>query len=376
MKTSITGLTILLSALFNTCTAQSSHLHYLITGTYTSGKSEGIYVFEFNSQDGSYKEISHVQSSNPSFVAVSPDERFVYAVNESGDKQKGGQVSSFSFNKKTGTLTPVNSQSSGGNGTCYLQVDKTGKWVVVGNYGSGTLAVLPIDGSGKLGAPVTTIQHEGTGGNKRQATPHVHCTLLSKDNKWLLVPDLGIDKVMIYGFDSKNGKLNPAPQPFFKAVGGAGPRHITFHPNNKFAYLIEEISGYVDAFQYSNGKLSAIQRIASVQANDTGFIGSADIHVSADGKFLYASNRGGFNTIAIFAINEKDGTLSLVGHQPSLGKIPRNFSIDPTGDYLLAANQESDDIVIFKRDKTTGLLSDTGNRIDVGKPVCLKWIGK
>ncbi len=376
MKSSITGLTILFSALFNTCTAQSNHLHYLITGTYTGGKSEGIYVFEFNSQDGSYKEISHVQSSNPSFVAVSPDGKFVYAVNESGDKQNGGQVSSFSFNKKTGTLTPINSQSSGGNGPCYVQADKTGKWVVVGNYGSGTLAVLPADASGRLGAPVTTIQHEGSGVNKqRQKTPHVHCTVLSSDNKWLFVPDLGIDKVMIYGFDSKTGKLNPAPQPFFKTTDGAGPRHLTFHPNNKFAYLIEEMGGAVDAFQYSSGKLNPIQHIASVQASDTGFIGSADIHVSADGRFLYASNRGGFNTIAIYSINQQDGTLSLIGHQPSLGKIPRNFSIDPTGNYLLAANQESDNIVIFRRDKTTGLLSDTGNRIDVGKPVCLKWIG-
>jgi 6-phosphogluconolactonase len=204
----------------------------------------------------------------------------------------------------------------------------------------------------------------------------VHCTILSKDNKWLFVPDLGIDKVMIYAFDSNTGKLKPALQPFAKIKDGGGPRHLTFHPNNKYAYLIEEMGGAVDAFQYANGKLKPIQHIASVQGNDTGFIGSADIHVSADGKFLYASNRGGFNTIAIYTINQENGMLTLAGHQSSLGEIPRNFTIDPSGNYLLAANQESDNIVIFKRDKQTGLLTDTGKRIEVGKPVCLKWVGK
>lgn len=370
-------LTVLLSASASIGVAQSHALHYLITGTYTGGKSEGIYVFEFNNTNGSFREISHIKTSNPSFLTVSPDEKFVYAVNENANNDNGGEVSAFSFDKKTGRLSAINKQLSGGDAPCYIVTDKTGKWIITGNYSSGTLSVLPINASGGLGKATTIIQHKGSGINKeRQKKPHVHCTVLSKDNKWLFVPDLGIDKVMIYSFDSNTGKLQPALQPFTKITDGGGPRHLTFHPNNRYAYLIEEMGGAVDVFDYSNGKLKPIQHIASVQDSDTGFIGSADIHVSADGKFLYASNRGGFNTIAMYSINQQNGTLTLIGHQPSLGNIPRNFSIDPSGNYLLAANQESDNIVIFKRNTNTGLLTDTGKRIEVGKPVCLQWIRK
>lgn len=372
----IISLLVFCLSLLTTGMAQQQSLHYLITGTYTSGKSEGIYVYRFNSNDGTYKEVSHVKTSNPSFVALSPDEKFVYAVNENGNNDNGGEVSSFAFDKKTGVLTPINKQLSHGDNPCYIDVDKTGKWLFVGNYSSGTLSVLPVDASGNIGEATTTIKHEGTGVNKdRQEKPHVHCTYVSDDNKWLFVPDLGIDKVMIYAFDAGDGSLKAGEQPFIKIHDGGGPRHIAFHPNNKYVYIIEEMGGAVDVFDYNNGKFTAIQRIGSVQKEDKGFIGSADIHVSADGKFLYASNRGGFNSIAIYKINQQNGKLALVGHQKSLGEIPRNFSIDPSGKFLLAANQESDDVVIFKRNEKTGLLTDTGKRISVGKPVCLKWAG-
>lgn len=354
--------------------AQPEALHYLITGTYTSGKSEGIYVHLFNSNDGSYKEVSHVKTSNPSFLTLSADERFVFSVNENGNNGNGGEVSSFAFDKKTGALTPINKQLSGGDSPCYIEVDKTGKWIFVGNYSSGTLSVLPVDASGNIGAAVTTIKHEGSGVNKnRQEKPHVHCTYISSDNKWLFVPDLGIDKVMIYAFDANDGSLKPGEQPFIKITDGGGPRHITFSKNNKYAYVIEEMGGAVDAFTYSNGKFEAIQHIKSVQKEDVGFVGSADIHLSADGKFLYASNRGGFNTIAIYKVNQQNGKLSLIGHQKTLGDFPRNFTIDPTGKFLLVGNQKNDEIVIFKRNARTGLLTDTGKRIPVGSPICLKW---
>jgi len=350
--------------------------NYLIVGTYTGDKSEGVYVYKFNSSDGSFTETSHVKTSNPSFVAISPDEKYVYAVHEdAANNGKGGEISAFSFNKKTGTLTYLNEQSTQGDHPCYVVVDKTGKWVIAGNYSSGSLSVLPVKNDGSVGAPATTIKHEGSGVKKdRQASPHVHCTVLSADNKFLFVPDLGIDKVVIYTFDAKTGKLTPAKQPFFKAVDGSGPRHFTFHPNNKYAYLIEELSGTVETFQYSNGTLKNIQRISSMPTGDTSFAGSADIHVSPDGKFLYASNRSTSNTIAIFKINPTDGKLTTVGHQSTLGQTPRNFNFDPSGNFLLVGNQNSDQVVIFKRDKQTGLLTDTGKRIDVGKPVCLKWI--
>jgi 6-phosphogluconolactonase len=368
---------IFLSALyFLICIITSAQQHYLIAGTYTSGKSEGIYVFKFNSSDGTAKKISHIKISNPSFVAVSPNEQFVYSVQEdAADKGKGGAITAFSFNKKTGILTYINQQPTGGDHPCYVSVDKTGRWVAAGNYTSGNLSVFPVQENGGLGAFSTIIQHQGSGpDNVRQKSPHVHCTIFSPDNRFLYVPDLGIDKVMIYAFNEVTGKLTAAKQPFAQSEPGAGPRHISFDPSNKYAYLIEELSGTVVTFKYINGKLKSRQRISSMPAGDSSFAGSADIHVSPDGKFLYASNRAAANNIAVFKINQKNGKLLLIAHQSTLGKTPRNFNFDPSGDFLLVANQDSDEIVIFKRDKITGLLTDTKNRIEAGKPVCLKWI--
>jgi 6-phosphogluconolactonase len=368
---------ILLSALiFLVCvTSKAQEQNYLVTGTYTSGKSEGIYVYKFNSADGTARRVSQVKISNPSFVAVSPNEQFVYSVEEdAASNGKGGEITAFSFNKKTGSLTFLNRQPTGGDHPCYVSVDKTGKWVAAGNYSSGSLSIFPVEANGGLGAAVT-IKHEGSGPNKtRQASPHVHCTFFSADNRFLFVPDLGIDKLMIYAFDENTGKITAAKQPFAQSEPGAGPRHICFDATNTFAYLIEELSGTVVTYKYKNGKLKRIQRISTMPAGDTSVAGSADIHVTPDGKFLYASNRAEANTIAIFSINQNNGKLALVGHQSTLGKTPRNFNFDPTGNFLLVANQNSDAIVVFKINKDTGLLTDTGNRIDVGKPVCLKWI--
>ena len=351
--------------------------HYLIVGTYDSPGSEGIYVYKFNSLDGSVKEISHIKTANPSYVTVSPGEKFVYAVHEIGRDGKGGEVAAFSFNKKDGTLTFINQLPTGGDHPCYVEIDKTGKWVIVANYSSGSFSVLPVNKDGSLGAPTTTIQHEGSGKIPgRQKGPHAHCAKLSPDNKWLFVADLGMDKIMIYAFDVITGKITPAKEPFAASEPGSGPRHFTFHPNNKYAYLVEEMAGTVVAYKYTNGTLKKLQRLSSLPAGDTGLIGSADIHVSPDGKFLYASNRGkgSSNTIAIFKIDNATGTLKTVGHQFTMGNIPRNFNLDPTGDFLLVANQDSDEIVIFKRNQQSGLLTDTKKRIRVGKPVCLKWM--
>lgn len=363
--------------LFFACNTSSDKDQYLVVGTYDSPKSEGIYVYKFDSRDGSTKEISHIKTSNPSYLTISPDQKFIYAVSEIAKGGNGGGVAAFSFNKKTGTLTFLNKQLSVGDDPCYIEIDETGKWVIVANYTSGTLSVLPVNRDGSLGAATTTIQHTGKGTNpERQEGPHVHCTKLSPDNHWLFVSDLGLDKVMIYAFDATTGKLTPAKKPFETTESGLGPRHFTFHPNNKYAYLIEEMGAVVVAYDYSEGTLKKIQQISSLPIGDTGLIGSADIHVSPDGRFLYASNRGTghSNTIAIFKIDQANGTLTNIGYQYALGDIPRNFNFDPTGNFLLVANQDSDDIVIFKRDKETGLLTDTDKRIDVGKPVCLKWV--
>ena len=365
----------LLFAISYSFAAAAQNEHYLLIGTYTSGKSEGIYVYKFNSVTGDNNFVSVAKTSNPSFLAVSPNKKTVYAVNENADSTMhmvGGNISAFKFNAANGTLTQINKQPSGGKHPCYVAIDKTGKWVFAGNYTSGTIGLLHANADGSLDTLKQVIQHEGSGPNtQRQQGPHVHSTVLSADNKFLYVPDLGIDKVMVYAFDNKKGILkansSAASEP------GNGPRHFDFSPNNKFAYLMEEMSGTVVCYKVNNGTLTLQQRINAMPAGFKGKTGSADIHVAPDGKFLYCSNRGESNTISIFAVHPTDGKLTLLGHQPTMGNTPRNFNFDPSGNFLLVANQDGN-IVIFKRNKLTGLLTDTGKRIDVPNPVCVKWI--
>lgn len=348
---------------------------YLLVGTYDSPKSEGIYVYKFNAETGTAKEVSHIKTPNPSFLAISPDEKFVYTVSETAPQDgKGGDIAAFSFNKENGILTFINKQHSGGDHPCHVEVDKTGKWVFASNYTSGSLSVLPVNKDGSIGKAVS-FQHAGSGPNvQRQKSPHVHGAIISPDNKTLFVTDLGIDKVMLYDFDASTGKLSPSKKPFIQTEPGSGPRLFTFHPDKKLAYTVEELSGTVVFYKHKKGKLKAKQRISTMADDDKRFPGSADIHVSPDGKYLYASNRGEVNTIAIFSINNQNGKLTSIGHQSTLGKAPRNFNFDPTGNFLLCGNQNSDEIVIFKKDSLTGLLTDSGNRVSVGKPVCLKWV--
>ena len=367
MKKYIPAIAALLCYFFSF--SQTGFDYYLLIGTYTTGKSEGIYVYKFNSSSGEFSPVSKIWSGNPSFLAVSPDTRFVYSVNEN---QPGG-VSSFSFDKSTGNLKELNKQPSGGDHPCYITTDKTGKWVITGNYSGGNLSVLPVNKDGSLEKPIQTINHEGSSVNTaRQEKPHVHATVFSPDGKYLFVPDLGIDKVMIYKFNSKKGKLIAHSTPFAATAPGSGPRHFDFHPSGKYAYLMEELTGSVSVFSHKKGRLNSIQTISALPADFRGSIGSADIHVSPDGKYLYSSNRGESNSIALFSIAEKSGKLTAMGHRSTEGKTPRNFNFDPSGNFLLVANQNSDEIVIFRRN--SGLLEDTGKRIQVPKPVCIKWI--
>jgi len=351
--------------------------YFLFTGTYTTGKSEGIYVFNYQ-LDKSLATPVYTATGirNPSFLSLSPDGKKLYAVSEMNGDGNSGKVVAYDFNKTTGTLTKLNEQPSGGDDPCYVLVDHTNKWVFVGNYSSGSLSVLPIMADGSLGAAKTNIKHSGSGADKsRQEKPHVHATVISPDNRYLFVPDLGIDKIMIYRFDAKDGKLKPAKQSFAATKPGAGPRHFTFHPNSKTAYVLEELTGSVTVFRYNTrkGRLKPIQNISSLPVGFNGAAGSADIHLSADGRFLYASNRGESNTIAIYAVDAADGKISLLGHQPTLGKGPRNFSITPDGNQLIVANQGSDEMVIFNRNVETGMLTDSGKRISVPTPVCIQW---
>lgn len=347
---------------------------YLFIGTYTSKGSKGIYVYRFNAANGTAEWVSNTDSAaNPSYLAVAPNEKYVYAVNEThGDK--GGNVSAYTFDKATGKLALINQQSTAGDDPCYVSVSKNNNWVMVANYSGGSSAAFAANKDGSLNPYSQLMQDSGSSANtKRQEKPHVHSAVFSPAQDHLFTPDLGTDKVMIYKFNPTSQKpLNPATSPYAAVAPGSGPRHFTFHPNEKFAYVIQELSGTVGVYRYNNGQLSLLQDIATHPAGYKGDIGSADIHLSPDGKFLYASNRGDENTITIFSVNAATGKLKLKGYQPTMGKTPRNFIIDPTGNYLLAANQETDNIVIFKRNKLTGLLTPTGKQIEVSMPVCLQ----
>lgn len=360
---------LLIAAIFM-ANAQSSKTYNLIVGTYTNpGKSKGMYVYTFNSETGelSYKAESPA-ITNPSFLTVSSDRKHVYAVSEVSD----GSVHAFSYDAGSGKLQFINSTSAGGNGPCYVSVDSKNKFAFVGNYGGGSLAAVPINPDGSLGDKIQSIQHQGSSINKgNQEKPHVHATMLSNDDRYLFVPDLGTDKINIYKVDATKAQpLTAGAQPFVSITPGGGPRHFAFHPNGKTAYLIQEMTGVVTAFEYSNGKLTAKESISLPSAGSKGRIDAADIHVSPDGKFLYGSLRGDINEIVICSI-DKSGKLTLAGRQSTLGKTPRNFAIDPTGKFLLVGNQNSDNIIVFKRDEKTGLLTATGTKISIGAPVCL-----
>ena len=348
--------------------------YILFIGTYTGTGSKGIYVYTFDGATGKAKWVSNTNGIvNPSYLAIGPGGKMLYACTETITANAGG-VSAFRFNRKSGTLSFVNKQSSGGDNPAYVSVDNSGRWVIAGNYSGGSLSAFPVNTDGSLQPYSQLIQHTGKGSNEqRQEKPHVHATVFSPKEDYLFVPDLGLDKVMIYKFNANAREpLKPATPEFAQTLPGSGPRHFVFHPDKKHAYLMEEMAGAVVAYDYKNGKLTQIQEIATHPDTATGEFGSADIHVSPDGRFLYASNRGTENNIAIFSIDRATGKLKTVGYQSTMGVKPRNFMIDPSGKYLLVANQQTNNIVIFKRDARTGLLRETGQQVKIPQPVCLK----
>lgn len=358
------------------CSSNStSSEYYLFIGTYTNEASEGIYLYKFNTDNGSTDSLGVTKGiENPSYLSFSPDQSNLYAVNELPDSTEAS-VSAFSFDKESEELKFLNAQSSLGGAPCYVSTDKSGQAVFVGNYLGGSVSMFPVRDDGSLGKATANIQHRGSSTNEnRQEGPHVHCTIPSPDNSYLLVNDLGTDKVHGYALDDQSIELKGIPSFTYQAVAGAGPRHLTLHPDGKFAYLINELNGTVVAFKYAADSLRKIQAISTLPENYEGAISGADIHVSPDGNFLYASNREDLNNIVIYAIDNKNGRLEKVGQQSSGGIHPRNFIIDPTGNFLLAANRHTDNITVFKRNKEDGSLTSTGNEIRVSQPVCLKMI--
>ena len=349
--------------------------YFLFTGTYTTGTSEGIYVYRFDANTGAISPADTARAvKQPSYLTLSADGNFLYAVNETGGNAPG-QISAFSFNKATGKLQFLNKRPSFGDYPCYITVSNNRKWVIAGNYGGGNFVAYAVNEDGSLSDNYQMIQHQGKGPNpSRQEASHVHSTVFSPDQRHLLVSDLGTDKVTVYRFN-ENAASNPiAPVPAHVAstIGGSGPRHLEFHPNGKWVYLMEELSGYVSAWKYRKGKLTSFHRSDAHQADYKGDHGSADIHISADGKHLYASNRYQANNLTIFNINRKSGQITPIAYQDVLGNKPRNFIIEPSGKFVLVANQESNDVRIFRRNPATGLLTPTETMLSVGNPVCLK----
>jgi 6-phosphogluconolactonase len=367
-------LSIILMFLFSPVNCQNK-IYPLIIDTYVNSSiSDGIHVYNFNGNAGDFTLRSKISGEDrPSFVISSRDGKYVYSLNE----VKNGNVSAFKFNRDSGKLEFINRIPTGGDSPCYAAVDKTNKFLFVGHYGSGSISVLTINADGSLGKIVQLIQNEGRSVDKRrQEGPHVHSTVLSPDEKYLLSADLGTDKVNIYRFDPDNftQPLTPAVPAFISVKEGAGPRHIIFSPNSKYVYLTQEMAGIISVYDFNNGKLIEKHVITMLTPLFKGRVGAADIHISEDGKFLYASNRGDANEIVIYSVNNKDGMLKLVGHQKSMGKTPRYFTLDPTGNYLLVANQESGDVTIFRRNRETGLLTPTGEKIEIKTPVCIHFI--
>jgi 6-phosphogluconolactonase len=346
-------------------------------GTYTTGKSEGIYLYRLNLTSG---ELTHVASTrgvvNPSFLSLAPSRRYLYAVNEVGDfaGAKSGAVSAFAVDQRTGELQLLNQQPSLGADPCYVDIDAAGKFVLIANYTGGNVAVFPVQRDGSLGAATDMQQARGSSINRdRQKGPHAHCIVLDQTNRFAYSCDLGTDKVMIFRFDAQNGKLLPGELPWVQVKPGAGPRHFALHPTGKYLFVVNELHSTITAFARDRGKgsLKEMQSLTTLPKDFTGTSWSADIHVSPDGRFVYCSNRG-HDSIAIFAIDPRGG-LTTIGHESTRGMIPRNFAIDPSGMFLLVANQKSDNIVVFRRHRDTGRLSFTGQVAQLPSPVCLKF---
>jgi 6-phosphogluconolactonase len=360
---------------------KSTYLFYVGTYTEEGSKSKGIYAYRYDPNTAEITSLGlAAETTNPSFVAPSPDGKYLYAVNEVGNYKgpNSGGVSAFSIDHGSGKLTFLNEVPSRGADPCYIVVDPSGKYVLVANYTGGSVAVFPVLAEGKLGEASAFVQHTGHGTNpERQEGPHAHSIDLSHDNRFAMVDDLGLDELLVYKFDRAKGTLTPNDPPFAKVEAGAGPRHFVLRPDGKFAYVVAEMGHTVTVFSNNaaSGKLEPLQAITTLPKDFKGRNDDAEIQMHPSGKFLYASNRGD-DSLAIYAIDGSKGTLAQVAITPTGGKEPRSFEIDPTGTLLFAENQKSDDIVVFKIDQKTGQLTPTGKVLQVASPVCLKFVAE
>jgi 6-phosphogluconolactonase len=357
---------------------------YLFIGSYTSNKdgtstgSKGIYTYRFHSDTGKLDSIGVVDAESPSFIAVSANNDYLYAGTDTRTKGEGS-VSAFDINKSTGKLTFINKQPSGGSNPLYVEVAPNNTLLLAANYGSGSFSMFKLMPDGSISERMGGQQYEGSSVNpERQEQSHPHMATIVPYSPFIIVTDLGTDKVMVYFSFSQSGlQLKTTIDTTGGAIiAGNGPRHIVVDPKGKYAYLLEELSGTIAVFSFNVGDMALVERVAMHPESAQGPFSGADIHFSPDGNYLYASNRGNENNIVIYKVNKRSGRLGLVGYQSTLGSTPRNFTIDPTGNYLLVANQSTGNVVVFKRDKKSGLLTPTGETINVPQPSCLKMIWK
>ncbi len=344
-------------------------------GTYTAKTSKGIYAYRFQPSSGKLTAIGPVaEAPNPSFLALSPSGRYLYAVNWKGSETvKGDTVSAYAVDGHTGKLTFLNKVESRGEMPTHLAVDRSGRMLMAVNYGSGSVAAFAIDKDGRLGAATSFDQHQGSSAVKgRQDGPHAHAAVLSADNRFAFVADLGLDEVFSYRLDPSKARFTPNSPPFTKVSPGSGPRHLAFHPNGKLLYANNEINSTVTVFAYdaAAGGLKEVQTVGTLPAAFSGNNSTAEIQTDRAGRFLYVSNRG-HDSIAVFAIDGATGKLTPVEHVATQGKTPRNFSLDPTGGYLFAANENSGTVVLFRVDANTGRLTPAGQVLEVPSPSCV-----
>ncbi len=349
----------------------------LYIGTYTQrlphvdGKGEGIYHCRFNLSSGKITVIDHTSGiENPSYLVVDLKRHRLYAVQET-DTDYDPAVFAYAIRPETGSLKYLNRQPAHGSSPCHLTIDQTGKFVVVVNYGSGSISIYPVLEDGRLGEVTDIVQHEGSSLNPdRQEGPHAHAVAIDKNNRFVLVSDLGLDKIMIYRLDLTQGRLLPHNPPFAPVQPGAGPRHLAFHPNGQFVFAINELDGTLASFDYHAGTLTSRQTMSTLPSDFYGERSCAAIRVAPSGRFVYGSNRG-HDSIVIYAFNEASGSLTMVGHESTQGQTPRDFAIDPTGTFLLVANQDSDTIITFGLEQQTGRLQPTGQVTHIPSPVCI-----
>jgi 6-phosphogluconolactonase len=341
---------------------------------FAPGDKGGIEAFHFDAKAGQLKQIHRTTGvENPFFLAVSPDRKFLYSIHAKtfGGKENE-QIAAYQIEGRTGKLRLLNRQSALGTAACYLDVDATGKSVFVANYTSGSVASLPVQMDGSVGEAASFFQHAGSSVNPdRQKEPHAHCIVVSPDNRFVFAADLGLDQVLTYRLDAKTAKLTANTPPFEKTPAGAGPRHLTFHPNGKLVYVINELANSVTAFDYKaeSGTLAEKQTISTLPSDFKGTSHCADLKITPNGRFLYGTNRG-HDSVAAYRIGD-DGRLTLVGIEPSLGKGPQNLAIVSGGEYLLCANMPGNNVVVFRIDSQTGGLKSVGEPLAITSPSCI-----